>query len=229
MKSFNNPALDPGSLVLITGVNGLVGSHVANQVLEYGYKVRGTVRNAEQSKWIREYFDTKFGEGLFELVEVKEMEIECAFDKAMKGSLDVIRNQNTERLLTFSLGVSGVIHVASIVDFSPGTDRVVKTVVNGTVGILKSADREGVQRFVLTSSANAVYISRPNNPVIITTETWNEKAVELAFNLPKESNYYEQGLLAYSASKVKGEQALWKWAEDNKSKMVVNSGKLTHL
>lgn len=37
------PAIAPGSLTLVTGVNGFIGSHIADQLLSLGYRVRGTV------------------------------------------------------------------------------------------------------------------------------------------------------------------------------------------
>lgn len=87
MKSFNDAALPLGSLVLVTGVNGLIGSHVANQVLEYGYRVRGTVRNVKKNGWMVNFFEERFGKEMFEMVEVEEMAKEGAFDQAMKGKL----------------------------------------------------------------------------------------------------------------------------------------------
>jgi nucleoside-diphosphate-sugar epimerase len=35
----------PNELVLVTGIGGYVASHVADQLLKAGYKVRGTVRS----------------------------------------------------------------------------------------------------------------------------------------------------------------------------------------
>ena len=99
--------------------------------------------------------------------------------------------------------------------------------IDGTLSVLKSAAKERVQRFVLTSSANAAMSSRPNHPVFITADTWNEEGVQLAFNLPQELSEVERGLAVYGASKVKGEQALWKWVEENQPRMVVNSGKFS--
>lgn len=47
----SNTTLSPGVLVLVTGVNGYIASHVANELLLAGYRVRGTVRNVEKSQW----------------------------------------------------------------------------------------------------------------------------------------------------------------------------------
>jgi uncharacterized protein YbjT (DUF2867 family) len=41
--------LEHGSLILVTGVNGLLGSHVADQLLHAGYKVRGSVRDPQRA------------------------------------------------------------------------------------------------------------------------------------------------------------------------------------
>ena len=85
MPTFENPALSQGSRILVTGVNGYVGSHVADQALEYGYTVRGTVRNIQKHNWMLDFFGKKFGKGRFELAEVEDISKEGAFDEAVKG------------------------------------------------------------------------------------------------------------------------------------------------
>jgi nucleoside-diphosphate-sugar epimerase len=82
---FDNPAVPKGSTVLVTGVNGFLGSHVADQFLRNGYKVRGTVRDTEKSAWVQEAFARQYGAGQFELVAVPAMEANGAFDQAVKG------------------------------------------------------------------------------------------------------------------------------------------------
>lgn len=85
--AIQNAALPKESVVLITGVNGLVGSHVADQVLLHGYKVRGTVRNAKKNEWMVEFFGLRYGKGKFELIEVPDLTKEGAFIEAVKGQL----------------------------------------------------------------------------------------------------------------------------------------------
>lgn len=80
-----SPRITPGSWILVTGVNGLVASHTAVQALEAGYKVRGTVRDEAKAEWMRGYFDEKYGPGRFELVTVRDLAADGAFDDAVKG------------------------------------------------------------------------------------------------------------------------------------------------
>ena len=80
------PRLEPGSKILVTGVNGLVASHVADQTLKAGYKVVGTVRDRKKALWMKERFDKKYGEGKFEIATVPDMAAEGAFDEVIKGN-----------------------------------------------------------------------------------------------------------------------------------------------
>lgn len=82
--------LPKGSTIFITGVNGLIASHCADQALQHGYKVRGTTRSLEKNKWMPELFSKKYGDNVFELVEVKDMQQPGVFDEAMKGCSAVI-------------------------------------------------------------------------------------------------------------------------------------------
>lgn len=62
-----------GDLILVTGVNGYIASHVADQLLEAGFSVRGTTRSKDKVGWMFDLFDKKYGEGKFEAVEVPDM------------------------------------------------------------------------------------------------------------------------------------------------------------
>lgn len=94
-------AIPPGSTVLITGVNGYVASHVADQLLALGYKVRGTVRDAQRCGWVKELFDARYNRGRFELAVVPDFNVEGAFDDALDGTLCSMMTPFKSRL-TFS-------------------------------------------------------------------------------------------------------------------------------
>lgn len=75
-------ALPKGSLILITGANGFLASHVVEQALEIGYRVRGTVRDLSKSSWLME----RFPSDALELVVVPDMATADAFKSAMDGA-----------------------------------------------------------------------------------------------------------------------------------------------
>ncbi|OAA66939.1 NAD dependent epimerase/dehydratase [Niveomyces insectorum RCEF 264] len=209
MAKLDNPAVPKGSTVLVTGVNGFIGSHVANQFVHYGYKVRGTVRDTAKNAWISTYFDKTYGPGNFELVSVPDMTVEGAYAEAAKG-------------------VAAVVHVASVMSFDPDPNKVIPTAVAGAVTALKAAYAEpSVKRFVLTSSSSATLPAGKEAYAegrVITEKTWSEDAVALAWAPPPYTP--DRSSAVYSASKVEAEQAVWKYHEENKAKrpdLVVNT------
>jgi hypothetical protein len=72
-------------VVLVTGISGFLGSHVADQFLEAGYRVRGTAREVSKVDAIKKTFDSKYGVGKVEVVAVPDITVESAFDEAVKG------------------------------------------------------------------------------------------------------------------------------------------------
>lgn len=62
---------------------------------------------------------------------------------------------------------------------------------------------EGVKRFVFTSSSWAAAWPSLHDPVTITAESWNEVAVQKAY----EPN--AEGVTIFSATKVHAEKAVW--------------------
>lgn len=79
-------ALEPGSLIFVSGVNGLIGSHIADQLLARGYRVRGAVRSVDRTAWLAEYFAAKYPDVGFALAGVPDMTAEGCYDDVVKGS-----------------------------------------------------------------------------------------------------------------------------------------------
>ncbi|KAK0757255.1 hypothetical protein N5P37_009971 [Trichoderma harzianum] len=194
-------AIPPGSLVLVTGANGYIASHIVNELLELGFKVRGTVR--EEKPWIDRFFEEKYGKGRFESIVVRAMEDDKAFALAAAGT-------------------SGVIHVASDGSFANEPDRVIPTVKNGTIHALQAASQSSVKRFVLTSSSVAAIIPETNKKgVTIDESTWNDAVIELAWSGTAPEN--AKGYIVYSASKTEGERTAWNWVKENKPSFTLNT------
>jgi nucleoside-diphosphate-sugar epimerase len=77
-------AIPEHSLVLVTGVNSYLGSHVADQFLLAGYRIRGTARHESKIHRLKERWD-KLYPGKFEFSLVPDMAMRGAFDEAVKG------------------------------------------------------------------------------------------------------------------------------------------------
>ncbi|KAK4241529.1 NAD(P)-binding protein [Achaetomium macrosporum] len=192
-----------GSWVLVTGVNGWVGSHVAQQFLERGYKVRGTVRDPVKSSWLVDsLFKSHADRGDFELVRVTDMAEDHAFDVAVKG-------------------VSIIEHVASVLSFDPDPNKVIPTTVKGVESLLQSALKEpSVKEFVYTSSILAATMPSPSRPTHVDRNTWNETAMELAWAPPPYDP--SRGSPVYMASKVAAEKAFWAFVVERKPHFTAN-------
>ncbi|KAI0388914.1 aldehyde reductase [Xylariaceae sp. FL0594] len=203
MSPIDQPAIPKGSTVLITGGNGFIGSNIADQLLKLGYKVRGTSRDPQKNTWVTDLFERKYGPGLFELVAVPDMEADGAYDEVVKG-------------------VSAVIHTATNYTMKPNPHEVIPGAIAGTVNALAAAAQEpSVKRFVLTSSSASALIPKPNNPVKVTTETWNDETVAFAYRDPPYEP--ERGYPVYAASKTLSEREAWKFVRENKPGFVFNA------
>ena len=79
----SNPLSD--SIVPVTSVNGFLGSHIADQFLSAGFRVRGTVRSIPRAENIRKVIIKKYRQGRFEVISVADITIDRTFDEAVKG------------------------------------------------------------------------------------------------------------------------------------------------
>ncbi|KAB8277373.1 hypothetical protein BDV30DRAFT_234706 [Aspergillus minisclerotigenes] len=104
----------------------------------------------------------------------------------------------------------------------PDPNDTIPEALAGISGILESAAREeGIKRLVLTSSSIAVLEPGSSKRTIVTWDTWNEKAAELAWSPPYAP---DKSMAVYAASKVIGEKAMWDWVDDRKLRLGANSG-----
>ncbi|KAF7957342.1 hypothetical protein EAE96_002928 [Botrytis aclada] len=198
-----SPAIPKDSTVLVTGINGYLGSHVADQLLKAGYRVRGTTRDVSKVKKLLDLWEEQYGKDRVEVAVVPNMATEGAFNEAVKG-------------------VTGIAHVASNLSFSPNPNDVIPECLAGVNNILESAAAEpSVKRFVITSSSAAASLPKPNKEFYIDENTWNDEAVEEAHAPPP----YEPSRTwsVYAASKVESERALWNFVKEKNPGFVANA------
>ena len=201
VPQIQNPAIAPGATILLTAANGFIASHVVDQLLTYGYRVRGTVRSKARSSWLTSLFGARHPNSSLELIEVADINAPGCYDAAL-------------------IGVSAVIHTAAstalVVD--EGHDAVQDAIDANlnVLGAVKAANQKGekITRVVLTTSSWAVMYPRPNTVKDLTPETYDEFAAAMLADksLPNEF----KALMVYVESKKRAEQESWKWFKTNR-------------
>ncbi|KAI9338821.1 NADPH-dependent methylglyoxal reductase-like protein GRE2 [Obelidium mucronatum] len=186
------------NIALVTGISGFIGAHVARELLEQGFIVRGAVRSQEKadqvrqalSPYIKNHPELQDQTNALELIVVEDISVSGAFDKAV-------------------VGVDYVLHVASPVSFNWKNleNDLITPAVHGTIGILNSVHEHGqtVKRVVITSSVAAIRTENLADPRGRSELDWNLASIEQYNNLKENT---PPGI-AYQASKTLAEKAAW--------------------
>ena len=126
------------SPVLVTGASGFVAMHCILRLLKDGYRVRGTVRNAQRGGRVTDVLAKHADVSRLSLVEA-ELGSDAGWQQALEGC-------------------ARVLHVASPVPRKPPrtADEVIEPARDGALRVLKAAAQAGVKRVVMTSSISAV-------------------------------------------------------------------------
>lgn len=125
--------------VLVTGISGYVGGHVALELLKTGYAVRGSVRDLRRADTVR----AALGAAGADTSGVEFVVLDLLSDEGWRGAMD---------------GVRFVHHVASPFVTQMPADKMdlIRPAIEGTRRALEAAFASGVERVVLTSSMAAV-------------------------------------------------------------------------
>ena len=184
-------------VVLVTGVNGYVGSWVAFKLLEADeYCVAGTVRDPSNQE---------------KLGVIKEGLGEEKFSKISFYSADMNKPDSIKKAVQESQ-CSYIIHVASPFPASQPKDEneLIEPAVTGTTTIMEAAFDNGVKRVVITSSCATI------ESFIKDTET---KADENSWH-----DYENTPTNAYYKSKLFAEKAAWDFYDKLKEEDKKNFG-----
>lgn len=153
--------------VLVTGINGFLASHIALQLLEKGYSVRGTVRNKSNTTKLLHL--SKFPHQ--ERIEIFEA--------------DLLKPETWEPAVA---SCDYVIHVASPLPAeSPKYDSIIiKPAVEGTIAVLSACYKhKEVKGVVMTSSISAIISPFHPEKEIFTEEDFAEDEGNSAYNRSK--------------------------------------------
>ncbi len=138
--------------VLVTGASGFIGLQCVRELLQNGYRVRGTVRSLDREPRLRA--------ALAKHTDTTDFELVSADLTSDDGWAEAAR------------GCRYVWHVASPVPNAPPKheDELIVPARDGTLRLLRAASEAGVERVVLTSSIAAVCEGYPRDPTRVFTE-----------------------------------------------------------
>jgi nucleoside-diphosphate-sugar epimerase len=194
-------------VVVVTGANGYIAGQVILSLLTLGYAVRGTVRSLERCQYLQSPDSAFFpyaSKGLFSLVEVPDITSQSQLAAALKDAV-------------------AVAHLAAPVLFHADPDYIIGAAVNGTLAVLEAATQvKTLKSFVLMSSIAAVRVEifNPSPPGhVITAEEWDDS--DLKVKEMQSKGIPVVGPLAYIASKVAAERALWDFVKLRKPDFTV--------
>lgn len=165
--------------VLLTGISGFVGGHVALELLKAGYLVRGSVRDLNKADKVRDTLG-RAGADLSRLEFVAlDLMSDAGWDEAMAG-------------------VRYLQHTASPFVTREPRDRneLIRPAVEGTRRAVSAALRANVERIVVTSSMAAVMYG-------------HDKARSAPFTAADWTNLEGRELSGYVESKARAERAAW--------------------
>ena len=166
-------------LVLLTGISGFVGGHVALALLKAGFRVRGSVRDLSKTEKVRTAL-AKVGGDMNRLEFVTlDLNSDAGWTEAMQG-------------------VRYLQHTASPFVTSMPRDKMelIRPAVDGTRRAITAALGAQVERIVLTSSMAAVYYG-------------HDKSRTAPYGARDWTNLEARNINAYTESKTLAEREAW--------------------
>jgi dihydroflavonol-4-reductase len=160
--------------VLLTGISGYIGQHCGAELLVRGFDVVGTVRSLSKADATRS--------AVAAVAPVEGL----TFAEA-----DLLSDRGWDEAMA---GCAYVLHVASPFVLAEPKDEneLITPAVEGTLRVIRAAQRAGVRRLVLTSSTVAMISGRPTGRY--GPDAWSDIGADIG---------------AYAKSKTLAERAAW--------------------
>lgn len=181
--------------ILLTGISGFIAKHIALQLLNAGYAVRGTIRSPRRADEVR----TAIAPHLLQPQAIENLTFHTADLEHDAGWAEAMQ------------GVAAVMHTASPfpIKTPKHPDDLIRPAVEGTRRVLKAAAAASVMRVIVTSSTVAV--------VDETSRGMQDESNWCNLNAP--------GTSAYGRSKTLAEQTAWEIARSSRLQLTtINPG-----
>ena len=170
-------AIDPTSTkILVTGANGFIGLHTVLHFLKAGYNLCATVRTQEQGEKVRQTLAKHTDTQRLKFIEA-----------------DLTKDEGWDQA---AAGCDFVLHLASPFPTEAPKDEneLIIPAREGTLRVLRAAQKAGVRRVVLVSSIAAVISGHERENRVFNESDWTDTG---------KTDY------AYAKSKTLAEQAAW--------------------
>lgn len=187
--------------VLLTGASGYIAKHIALQLLEAGYHVRGTLRSLSRGAEVADALRPH-------LSDPTDLESRLTF-----AALDLNKDDGWDAAMT---GIDVLMHTASPFPMVQPKDEseLIRPAVYGALRALRAAHQAGVTRVIFTSSTAAISGSDlPQGDAAYDETNW--------------TNPDDSSLSPYVKSKTLAEQAAWAFVQNDAPEMqltVINPG-----
>jgi dihydroflavonol-4-reductase len=183
------------SKVLVTGITGFLGSHIAIQLLNKNYTVVGTLRAMSRADEMRHVIGQHTSN----------------IDKLSFAEADISDDSAWNKLMN---GIDYVIHTASPFprELPKHEDDLIIPAKQGVLNILKAASANGVKRVVLTSSSAAIVYGKEKAQ---RSGLYNENDWTDPTNKKDTTPYYR--------SKTIAEKTAWDFIKKDKSGLQLTS------
>ena len=140
--------------VLVTGASGYIALHCISELLNLGYKVKGSLRDLSKENEVRCSLDKKLGEENLEFCQLNLL----SDDGWLEASSDC----------------DYLMHIASpfVIKEPQNEDILIKPAVEGTLRAFNAAKHSSIKKVILTSSMAS--IAYGHNKEIVNNKDWTD-------------------------------------------------------
>jgi nucleoside-diphosphate-sugar epimerase len=193
--------ISPPAVIIVTGANGYIASHLVSLLLSKGYQVIGTVRSQSKRKHVLNTHASNPKSSHLSVIVVEDISQSRCYLEAL-SALDVE-------------APSAILHLAAPFSYSVSSyeSDLLIPAVKGSHAILETAQILGVKRVVHTNSFACIYDAAlgPRPGYVYTEENWSPLTYEDGKNATNAPT-------AYRAAKTVAEASAWEFMKAEKGK-----------